>query len=451
MSNIDNIKDIMEFIQQSWLKTIGLFASIVVSIFVELAIFAKIDIHNSIEIIILLSTIVVILFFWSKSYRITKTKKNKIGFVVSFHCDDEKERKRFEEDFINTIRKLIKQGKTGKSFQLIILPERIAKKINNYDIANKIRNKLKAHFILYGRIRLRNFLNNLNHIIEMNGIVGHTPVKEDIRSQLSQEFNELLPRRVNFKEGNDLLGFDFTSDWTNIVVKYIIGIAATISNDFDYAINLYDDVLSHLNKKQTNFPVFVKLQRRVPLRLAEIYMVKAGSSYNKWLENQDFKYIEEIGTSIEKIDPLHRNLYGYLTIKSIYIFLEKRDFQTAINLLKKCKKIEDPTWHLSLAFLYAYSGDLRLSIREYKKVELYPIKQPYCIFQVETFINYILENEPEKYQINYALGYFYWKIKGDNLLAKEHLIKFLAEKEKNKYEFEENKANEWIIQINKEN
>ena len=87
---IDNLKDIMEFIQQSWLKKIGLFASIIVLIFVELAIFAEIDIHNSFKIIILLSTIVVILFFWSKSYRIPKTKKKKIGFVVSFHCDDEK-------------------------------------------------------------------------------------------------------------------------------------------------------------------------------------------------------------------------------------------------------------------------------------------------------------------------------------------------------------------------
>ena len=40
--------------------------------------------------------------------------------------------------------------------------------------------------------------------------------------------------------------FQFTTEWAELVAKYVIGIAAALSGEIDYAETLYQDVLGKI-------------------------------------------------------------------------------------------------------------------------------------------------------------------------------------------------------------
>jgi len=291
-----------------------------------------------------------------------------------------------------------KSGNIGKTFDFIILPEHISEKIDDQEDAQRIRIKAKAHFIIYGNIRIRNISGKSYSVLNLEGEVSHRPVPENISKSFSREFAELLPRRVKIESEDDFFTFDFTSEWTNCVSKYIIGIAAAFSFDYGYSIKLFEDVWNNLKTLDNKFPIYAKLATRIPIRLAEIYEARAGSYYDLWLNKFDDSLIPRIGDELDKVDECCKNRYRYILLKAAFLFLNDRNIENAIGLLKQCRKIEDCIWHFSLGFLYCYSGDLKLAIREYRNAMHYPIYPP-TIRQIESFILHFIDIEPEKYQL----------------------------------------------------
>lgn len=134
------------------------------------------------------------------------------------------------------------------------------------DSANEMRVRCKAHFMIYGRVRRRVINEKENHIVELEGAVAHQPISDQVSDKLAAEFTELLPRNVHIPTENDLFFFQFTSEWAEIVARYIIGVAASCSGDIKYAEVLYLDVLSRLQNKDNDFPIYRKLKERVPHR-----------------------------------------------------------------------------------------------------------------------------------------------------------------------------------------
>jgi len=143
--------------------------------------------------------------------------------------------------------------------------------------------------------------------------------------------------------------------------------AASQSGDLNYSELLYQEVLESLNNMDQSFPVFNKLKTRIPLRLTEIYETKAGLSYETWRTTKDKFFITALNRELSKIYKKYTNRYNFLLLKSIFLFLDKRDTVGAIEQLKKCKHQRDATWRLNLAFLYSYLGDLK---KAYKGIQL---------------------------------------------------------------------------------
>ena len=58
----------------------------------------------------------------------------------------------------------------------------------------------------------------------------------------------------SISEEDDLILFEFTSNWTVSTAKYIIGIAAAMSGDLNYAESLFNDLLNSIKTQDHNFP-----------------------------------------------------------------------------------------------------------------------------------------------------------------------------------------------------
>jgi tetratricopeptide (TPR) repeat protein len=384
---------------------------------------------------------------WLYTNRLPKTRKGKLGFVISISTGgDETERKKIREDFIITLHELLKGGAAGESFQLIEIPEHIADKIVDLENARTLRRKCRANFLIYGRVRLRYLDGKQIHFLHLEGLVSHIPMSADVSAELSKEFKELFPRRLQITIENDIISFTFTSEWINCVSRYIIGITAACSGYLDYSEKLHNDVARLLKTADHSFPIYAILKQRIPIRLGEINFVRANRAYEQWIRSRDPEKIIEMGNHLEEIPSPYSVDYNFLNLKAIFVFLQSRDIIEALKTLKKCRSTSDGTWHYNMGFLHAYRGNLKKAIQCYNNALKLPIA-PDIIAKIEEFMVWVLEQEPEKYQLYYCLGYINWKEKGDSLQALNDFMKFISSGEEIDFIKERELAEKWIKEI----
>jgi tetratricopeptide (TPR) repeat protein len=423
---MDKLESSAQFIEARWHTKLGL---IILETFVLFSVFSLTVNHFSIGISILITICISIgiALVWLHSIRIPKTSKNKVGFLVAITCNDSHEKIKIDNDFIEPLHRLIKSGQNGHTFDFIVLNQYQSKKIISNDDAEKVRLKANAHFMVYGNVRLRNINDIDTHIIELEGIVSHKQVDSNSTTAFSQEFAELLPRRVHASTVNDVIFLQLTSEWTEIVAKYIIATAAALSGDLEYSEMLYTEIKIKLPLIESKIPVYTQLKHRVPLRLSEINLIKSQRNFDEWVKNKDdLSLLENADNLLNELLPEHQSLDTVTTLKALNCFLLNRDTQGALKLLNSInKRVRNQVWHLNVAFIFAYTAKLNNAARSYR-IAAIESSNPSILSQVEDFIVWIIEQEPDKFYLFYALGYFNWKIKGDTKMAKSDFEKFLS-------------------------
>ena len=306
--------------------------------------------------------------------------------------------------------------------------------------------KMRCHFILYGRARERNIGGKQQKLIEMDGIVAHNPVPAAVTSKLAAEFGELIPRRVVISQENEVFAFELTSEWAETASKYIIGVAACISGFVDYAETLFREVQLKIPSHRGNIPAYTKLKERIPLRLLEIQEARSRAAYEKWFEHHDDSYLKILENELNKVDS-NSNIPWVINLRSVIAFLVYRNVDEAIRLLRQCPRANvDGVWHMNVAFLYAYKGDMKKSSQHYRNAIKLTIYDE-TIQQVEDFIVYILTIEPDKYQLYFSLGYINWKIKGDNIMSIGDYQSFLSRVLVGEYIQEAELSRKWINEM----
>ncbi len=440
-------KYFVDLAQRNWHKPLGLIFTVASVILFDIILLKSINVSDIIvNTCVYSGTAIVSIITWFYSNRFQKTHKGKVGFVVCIQCSNKEEEKKIKEDFITTLRKLLKAGPVGLTFHFIETPKHISESINDLDDAYKLKSRTKSHFLIFGRVRLRPLNGKDCHILELDGIVAHKPLATEVSDKISKEFRELFPRRLHITTENDLLSFNFTSDWTECVAKYIIGIASACSSDINYAEQLYTDVQKKLENIKTDFPIFSKLKERIPTRLSEIYISRSKYFFSVWQKTKERNALLNLAINLNKISVDLAGNYDVLLLRSIEAFLNGRKIKEAVEYTNQCKHYNDPIWHYNLAFLKAYEGKLANTIRQYRICEKYK-RVPSTLSQIEDFMVWILEEEPEKYQYHYCLGFFNWKIKGDLHQALNDFKNFLKHVKHGEFINEKNLAQKWVREI----
>jgi hypothetical protein len=264
-----------------------------------------------------------------------------------------------------------------------------------------------------------------HHHIELNGVVSHAPIPIEASKAFGAEFRELLPKKVLIPADNDLLAFEVTSQWAELVAKYVIGIASALSGDLDYAELLYREVSERIASIKSDLPVFGKLKQRLPFRIAELYEVRAIRAYESWALNNQPAEIEGLGRFLSNIDLEKYSTPAVLNLSAFHAFMSGRGVGPALEFLNRvAASHRDSVWHLNVAFLVAYDGDLKLAVRHYRKAAEQRMV-PDLIAKIEDFVYFIATSEPAKYQLYFCLAFFNWKVKGDKLLAAKYFRTFL--------------------------
>ncbi len=78
------------------------------------------------------------------------------------------------------------------------------------------------------------------------------------------------------------------------------------------------------------------------------------------------------------------------------------------------------------------------------------VVEPDIIDQVESFLCWVLEQDPEKYQLYYCLGFFNWKTKGDVVQAEKDFNKFLVAGREGEFDKEKELVEKWVVEMRSE-
>lgn len=446
----DHLTGIANFLERKWFERSGVSAAVVFCAVGGMWFFT--DQSDAIWIRALVGAAIALIVYcaWLFSRRVPKTKPGRVGIVVAISCESDEESQHLHADFVTPLRKAIHDGTSGSSLQFIELPRFLTSTIVDKESALKMREKCRAHLLLYGRIRRRTNDNEKFCLMELEGVVAHKPIPTETSVAFGKEFFEIIPRSIKIPAGREFAGFSFTSAWAEIVSKYVLGIAAGLSGELSYAEALFLETREKLKaSKDGKFPIYTKLLQRLPIRLAEVYEAKALNAYSDWRESGSIESIEELGKALGEMSQSGvERLPSYYFLSAIHHFLRDRNVEQALADLKNVRGFGG-IWYLNVAFLNAYRGNLKSATRNYKNPACKNVELD-TIVQVEDFLCRILELEPNKYQLHFCLGVFNAHIKGDPLRATRDFEAFLSEGNPSEFPDERALAKKWIDEMAKQ-
>lgn len=444
-------KEIISFLKTQWRRPLSIFLFLSIASIVSLYWLLDVNLNNITKpkILITISLLLLIILCWVFYRMVPRNTKGNIGLVVSISIDRSTQHDVIKHDFIFHLRELLYNKKLRYPFSLIIFPQYYASKITNVDEALRYLRISKSHFMIYGRARVRNINGEEQHVLNLEGIVRHNPISEKIGDKFSSEFTELFPRRLIIARENDLFTFEITADLVNLVAMYIIGIASLLSGDLNYSGTLFEDLNTKLLNNRTNLPAIIKIRQRLPLRLTEVYIQQARLVNNDWQKSHSNDDSNKIKFWLDKLKLISPNNYNYCLLSAVWHFVENRDISTAKKEIRKCQKTKDAAWMYSSAFLYAYTGDLKKALRMYRRAFAHPY-EPQVLFDVEEFICWIIDEEPDKIQFNFCLGLLNYFAKGDKISALRDFKKFIEANCGVMFDEEKRLAETYIDEINRE-
>lgn len=401
------------------------------------------------------------IFWYILSQKIPKLKfKNDIGVIISFETENATQKERLEKDVIEQLKTLLCANNL-QSYIEIIIPKNYQTKMVNKIFKGYIINKNKKYkksynklieqnkfsVYIWGELTQRNDTEN-KYFLNTNVISKHSEIQIPECEKLENEIMLLIPKIINFPVEQEYKGFNLTKDMLYIAIRYITGLIMYLSNEQKYIItayNIHNGLLEEL--KRINNPIYNQINMQLQgIYGAELYCV----SIFEHTENKNFGLALELSDlAVEYLPQNHDILYlnGYLN------FEVKRNTKRALIMFDKAKHVQpNNNWGCiySMAFIFMYlrrfeEGLKLLDFISSKSLE----SQIYIAQQCIDYDIKMITIEQDKVQILFVIGYLYYKVIENSIIALDYLEDFVEKaSNKNNYGILNRRARKYIISIN---
>lgn len=399
--------------------------SIIISILI--AIIVGITLYYSIPVFVL-KIIAIICIAGITSYYIidtiiyNKLPNNKEGdaILVRIIAKDKDEYEDIRYKFGSEFESFIKSNKCG--IKILYIPYQLVEqnKSNEEEKIIKLLQKTNCIFLTTIKTRSEAISENTKYITEFNLGIIHPKYIDGIEKVFQNELNLLgMPiTRIEYTNEEKLNILEFTAQKISFICRYIIARAYYLSNEFEIsqkiAEQLFNELKDHLDKD------FENVKKSVSLLCYDVHIAKMLIENSK--NNRNIEYVEN---EIEEANKYKKNTYIYYEVKSVCCFLRERNIKKTNDYLGNCKEImKNGPWKYSVAFLKAYSDESEGKVLYHYKQAF---KVPYDHIDLISFIEDILEKEPEKNMLRFALILLYLQL-NDEKVAKEIMEEYLEHK-----------------------
>ncbi len=451
-NKLKNLIDLIDLLLSRWHRRSTLLILVLFSSGVLLWLFSAINFQKieKSQYLIGGSLLILLVAYWFYSNRLPRAPKGKIGFALGIVADNPDQQKKLKRDFSQTLRDLLNRSKYRYSFVFVEIPNHFIDKIVSPDGAIKFLHDARCSFMVYGKARTITMNGQLQHILNLEGVVAHKPIPTEISKSFSKEFAELFPRRMTISSEGDLFQFEITAQWIDVLSKYIIGIAALLSGDIGYAQELFENLKQVLLDKKQNLPALIKIKQRLPSRLEDVYLVQLNILYEEWKRSKDDSLINKMKPILDKLNAVSPHNFDARFYRSIMYFLNGRQISKAKAETLKAQTKKHTTWQYNYAFLLAYEGNMNEAVKQYKVAVDEVFEEPKVVLEVIEFIMWVLDIEPNKTQLLFCLGMIYYYAIKDFSLALQDFKKFVEVTPANRFSTQRKEAQRLIIKIQKD-
>lgn len=354
--------------------------------------------------------------YWAfNKFRLPRNKKEKVGIVIAIYSENEKERQKLKADFISKLKKDLQQEGILNFSNVIFLKNHFSNQVKESDNPRakleSINKKIKAHFYVWGDVKKRpDGDEGEKYFINFQGYVVHKPISQSLSQTISIDFSKVLPKEVNFLEKRSFKGFEASATIVHLAAKYIIGIAAFVSQDPQLALKLHTGLKDQFNAFRPLPPYLQDIRNRIPLLISDEKLWIA-----KWhFEN---KKINEAKIFLQEALLENNNNYGAWLLKAIIDFLIDENVDESLKSVKKAEQYAKNTfeWRYSKAFIYFWKEDYQDALKLCQKIKQQGyLTEPITLEEVRKFNLSLLSGTNPKAQLYFWIGFLSY-FKRDNL------------------------------------
>ncbi len=387
--------------------------------------------NESIRIFIYCFIEIIWVLFWLRyKFHYPKNDNENIGFVIAIETENDKQRIRVRDDFINNLDELINNNELSQLITLIQFNQHQSKRLKeiiSFGLSKenkkwqKIKKKIKSHFYIYGSIKER-FDKENKYFIDLDALVVHTELDENTKRLVKDGFDNVWFSKISFHEKIEFKGFQLTADLVFLAANYVTGIAALVSRDPQNAFNLHKNLNKELAKFKPLPPNLQKMKRDLNILLAEECFLLALKFYNI---EQDYSSVASFLNKSFKYIPTH---YGSFILKSVYEFEVKKNPLESLKSVEKAKQYSqgDGTWMYNKAFLLMYLDRFDEALKLYDKIgeTTFPNEKHPLTLVIE-FNKKIILDDSTNLKSLFILGFLMYKKENNCPMSYEYFLRFI--------------------------
>lgn len=353
-----------------------------------------------------------------KANKLPHASKKSLGVLFVFHTENENIYKDATFNLIENFKNV------SSKFNIQLTPVCInVNKIKKYSSGNKKRmikllQKTNCIFCVDIVYQANSPDNASNYETKINIGTLHPEFSEEDNKFLIGELNRVSEpiKILKFNKDKKLDVLKIAAVHLNYTAKYIISLVFILSGNFKFSDALLSELYQDIGKNGTNW--FAEMIKKAYFNSCNGMETMSFDKYNNSL---DIKYIDDAEKYLNIMNQLFPDTYGYHLDIAWIDFYKYRNITKAKQHIAKCKEIGANTnWMYSDAFLSAYTNEnFSIIIKKYEKA----INTDGNIIEIIHFIENVLDDEPQKYNLHFALALLYHSF-GEKRLTMSHLNEF---------------------------
>lgn len=359
-------------------------------------------------------------------YRLPRAKKNCVAVLFCIEAESEKLFASASRKLVSDFQAALAHNAEIRFKALCVSKERVAK----YDLkqdADCLDLLCKTHCVLLVQVRYTtdDVDDSGNFRLTICYGVRHPEIDEDVEKTLSHDMARLgAPiRNQRFEKKDAIDVFEFTTQALVFACQYIVGFAVLLAGDGQNAVTLLLQARKIVEINEGGYFDKNNLLRLVDERLYAAYYLSSAIQLRKFQLDHSIEYLQEMDKNLELSNHIRPDTYAYNLDKAYVLVCLYKDGKAAKKCIERCKEMnKNNIWQYSEAFLCAYlDKSAGIVMSKYAKA----FTKPYAnLVELLDFIEYVLEQEPDKMTLHLAAGMIYSKA-GDNILARQHLSIYL--------------------------
>lgn len=427
--------DLYKILEKTWSKKYIYLLLIISYILFNLPFITSYNISSKKTWIIAIAILVVhIIAFgiilWKRA--IPKFKEDESGILFLFDIEDEKYRSLINEKFVkemgNKFRPLSSTYKTMMPNKFIF--NKIYEKYLSKGDYDGLKNKTKYKIAICGRCVIGGEKEKISCKLNIDGIISDSPMNT---LELKILYNDIVSvfkpiKNILIYKETETEDFSKNALQLNYAIDYVFASTLIFFRNFEKSLDEFLDLHSRIITCKQNIPVVSFIKSVIDGKIAFCSNNLAAKELNEFYIDKDITHLTQMINYLSISNEHSYNNYDYKLLVAIYYFISDRDVKTALSHIEDCSNItKDNGWKFSKVFLKLYQKDSMSNFirayREYSKSFEKRKKSFGFVIDIIDFIIRILDEEPEKKQLNFLLFLLYYYI-GDEIFSKQYYHKF---------------------------